>query len=86
MYYQPEFLRQVWKDYLAEQSLDEAEVNPDAFLRYGYARLLDHRRPRYAAMAKWGVTVTADEVTQVKSPDDYIALIAKALDRGNTAP
>ncbi|WP_050522740.1 thioredoxin domain-containing protein [Pseudorhodobacter wandonensis] len=86
MYYQPEFLLQVWNDYLTAQSLTEEQVNPDAFLRYGYARLLDHRRPRYAAMAKWGVTVTADEVAQVKSPDDYIALIAKALDRGNTAP
>jgi hypothetical protein len=86
MYYQPEFLLQVWNDYLTEQSLTEEQVNPDAFLRYGYARLLDHRRPRYAAMAKWGVTVTADEVAQVKSPDDYNALIAKALDRGNSAP
>ncbi|WP_415233717.1 ATPase [Pseudorhodobacter sp.] len=81
MYYQPEFLLQVWQDYLAEQSLTETQVNPDAFLRYGYARLLDHRQPRYAAMAKWGVTITADEVAQVKTPDDFTALIATAIDR-----
>ncbi|MDN5786609.1 ATPase [Pseudorhodobacter sp.] len=81
MYYQPEFLKQVWGDYLTEQDVTEAQVNPDAFLRYGYARLLDHRRPRYAAMAKWGVTITADEVAAVKSPDDFNTLIATALDR-----
>lgn len=81
MYYQPEFLLRVWQDYLAEQGLTEAQVNPDAFLRYGYARLLDHRRPRYAAMAKWGVTVSADEVAKVKSPSDFNSLIATALDR-----
>jgi hypothetical protein len=83
MYYQPDFLLQVWQDYLKEQGLTEAEVNPDAFLRYGYARLLDHRQPRYAAMAKWGVTVTADEVGRVKTPDDFTALIATAIDRKN---
>jgi hypothetical protein len=81
MYYQPEFLLKVWHDYLAEQGVTEAQVNPDAFLRYGYARLLDHRRPRYRAMAQWGVSVTADEVVQVKTPEDFTALIGTALDR-----
>jgi hypothetical protein len=81
MYYQPAFLMTVWADYLAKTGVTENQVNPDAFLRYGYARLLDHRRPRYEAMAKWGVAVTADDVAQVKSPDDFTALIATALDR-----
>ncbi len=82
MYYQPDFLARVWSEYLAEQKLTEDAVNPDAFLRYGYARLLDHRQPRYAAMAKWGVTITADEVARVKSPADLDSLIATALERG----
>lgn len=81
MYYQPDFLLNVWNDYLSEQGVTEDKVDPDAFLRYGYARLLDHRQPRYAAMAKWGVTVTADEVGRVKSPEDFINLIATALER-----
>ncbi|QCO57144.1 ATPase (plasmid) [Pseudorhodobacter turbinis] len=84
MYYQPEFLLRVWNDYLAEQNVTEDRVNPDAFLRYGYARLLDHRRPRYRAMANWGISVTADEVASVKSPADFDALIATALDRKTT--
>ncbi|SEN97780.1 hypothetical protein SAMN05216227_103629 [Pseudorhodobacter antarcticus] len=81
MYYQPEFLATIWADYLTENALTESQVNPDAFLRYGYARLLDHRQPRYAAMAKWGVTLTADEVYTVKSPHDFNTLIAAALAR-----
>jgi hypothetical protein len=79
MYYPPAFLLEVWSDYLAENDLTETQVNPDAFLRYGFARLLDHRGPRYAAMAKWGVTVSADDVAQVKSPEDFTALIAASL-------
>ncbi|OYU19370.1 MAG: ATPase [Rhodobacteraceae bacterium PARR1] len=86
MYYQPEFLAQVWADYLAQEGKPETEVDPDAFLRFGYARLLEHRQPRYAAMAdNWGITVTAEEVAQVRSADDFHALIAATLDRGHPA-
>lgn len=85
MYYQPEFLREVWEDYLSSNNLTEDEVNPDAFLRHGYARLLAHRQPRYAAMARnWGVSITADEAMRVTSPDDFNALIATALERHQT--
>lgn len=77
MYYRPEFLTQVWAEFQAENP----NLDPDAFLRFGYARLLDARQPRYDAMAKWGVTVTAQEVEAAQSPDAFNALIAKALDR-----
>ena len=59
-------------------------LSPDAFLRFGYARLLDHRQPRYAAMARWGITVTAEEVALVKTPADFDDMIATALDRRQT--
>ena len=78
MYYRPEFLLQVWQDFTA---LHTGHVDPDAFLRFGYSRLLQSRQPRYEAMARWGVTVTAEEVAAVKSPSDFDALIATALDR-----
>ena len=81
MYYRPEFLAQVWQEFLAANDVTEAQVNPDAFLRYGYARLLEHRQPRYEAMATWGVTVTADEVAQVRSATDVDSLIAAAIER-----
>jgi len=81
IYYQPAFLKAVWADYLARENLPEDRVDPDAFLRFAYARLLDHRQPRYAAMARWGVTVTADEVAQVRDAAGFTTLVSRALER-----
>jgi hypothetical protein len=82
IYYQPEFLSGVWADYLVRQNLPEDKVDPDTFLRFAYARLLDHRQPRYAAMARWGVTVDADRLAAAAgSPDGFTAVIADALER-----
>ncbi|MEX5729002.1 hypothetical protein Ga0609869_002355 [Rhodovulum iodosum] len=81
MYYQPEFLRAAWEDYLKTHRLGETQVDPDAFVRWTYARALAHRQPRYAAMAEnWGVTVLAEDVAAVKTPADFEALIAEALE------
>ena len=52
MYYRPDFLLQLWAEYLHRQAVTADQVDPDAFLRFGYARLLDNRQPRYAAMAR----------------------------------
>ena len=79
MYYQPAFLQSAWTTYLAETNTTEDRVDPDAFVRWTYARALAHRQPRYAAMAKWGVTVTAEDVARVKTPADFDTLIARAI-------
>jgi len=79
MYYRPEFLLDLWDEFT--EGRDAATVDPDAFLRFGYARLLEARQPRYAAMARWGVTVTAEEVAQVHDAAGFDDLIARALDR-----
>ncbi len=81
MYYRPDFLARVWAEYLKREGKPETQVDPDAFLRFGYARLLEQRRPRYQAMARWGVTVSAEEVAAVRSPADFDDLIARAIDR-----
>lgn len=81
MYYRPDFLMQVWEEFLAREGKAPDQVDPDAFLRFGYARLLESRQPRYAAMARWGVTVTAEEVAEVRDAPGFDALIMRALDR-----
>ena len=81
MAYQPEFLARSWTEYLNENRISGDKVNPDAFVRWTYARALEHRQPRYEAMARWGVTVTADEVASLKSAADFDALIGHAIDR-----
>ncbi|MBS0563447.1 MAG: ATPase [Proteobacteria bacterium] len=80
IYYQPAFLHRVWTAYLAEQGLPEDRVDPDMFLRFAYARLLDHRQPRYQAMARRGLTLTAEEVAGVQTAADFTDLIARALE------
>jgi hypothetical protein len=81
MYYQPAFLHAAWEEYRAKHSVSEEICDPDAFVRWTYARALAHRQPRYAAMAQQGVTVTAEEVAAVHSPADFDAMIAQAIDR-----
>jgi hypothetical protein len=83
MYYQPAFLHSAWEEYRATHSVSEETCDPDAFVRWTYARALAHRQPRYAAMARQGVTVTAEEVAMVQTPADFDAMIAKAIERAH---
>jgi hypothetical protein len=86
MYYRPDFLLACWRDYLTETGQTETTVDPDAFVRWTYARALAHRQPLYAAMAQgWGVTVSADAVAQVQTAQDFDRLIADALVRRKSA-
>lgn len=78
MYYQPEFLQDAWQEYTGSHA---GAIDPDAFIRWTYARALAHRQPRYAAMARRGITLLAEEVAQVRSAEDFSALVAKAIDR-----
>ena len=81
MAYQPAFLARMWDEYLNENNVSEGDVDPDSFIRWTYAKALAHRQPRYAAMSRWGVTVTADEVAKLKTTADFDALIEDAIAR-----
>ena len=78
MYYNPDFLAAAWADYGFDHP---GPVDPNAFIRWTYARALRARQPRYAAMARAGVTVTAGEVAAIRAPADFTALVAAAIDR-----
>ncbi len=80
MYYNEDFLRGVWSRYLDESGLGERKVDPDAFIRWAFAELIDWRAPRYEAIAKnWGVKISARDVEKVKTPDDFLALADSAV-------
>jgi hypothetical protein len=82
MYYPEEFLRSLWQEHLATSGEAPDRVDPDAFVRHGFRRLVAHRLPRYEAMARrWGVTVEAEEVAALATPADFETLIATAIDR-----
>lgn len=86
MSYQPEFLERCWQDYLSDRHLTEDQVDPDDFIRTTYANALAHRQPLYEAMARnWGVTVSANEISAVRSAADFTSLVADAIERRNKA-
>lgn len=83
MSYQSAFLERVWQEYISENNTKEDDVDPDTFIRWTYAQALAHRQPRYEAMAKWGITITADALSQVKTPAAFDDLVATAIDARN---
>lgn len=80
MAYQPAFLKRVWGEYLNEFKVKEGDVDPDAFIRWTYAQALAHRQPLYEHMARYGVSLCAHEVAQIKSPQDFDRMISTAID------
>ncbi|MBT8415019.1 MAG: ATPase [Boseongicola sp.] len=80
MCYNADFLADAWASYAQETGQPEDKVDPNAFVRWTYARALAHRQPRYRAMAEnWGLTVKADDIARVQSEADMIDLIATTL-------
>ena len=80
MCYQAAFLDSAWAEYLSETGVSETRVDPDEFVRWTYARALAHRQPRYASIARnWGVTVTADQIADLRDSADFRELIASVL-------
>ncbi len=86
LYYRPTFLREHLAVYLQEQGLQyAAEMEPDAFTRWVFPRLFHSRLPRYEAIARdYGYTVTSEEAAQVRSENDFDALVEMAIGRHTT--
>lgn len=80
MAYQPQFLTKAWDSYLLETGKAPSKVDPDAFIRWTYAKALAHRQPLYEAMARnWGVTVDASDMATVRDAADFTSVIGAAL-------
>ncbi len=80
MYYNEGFLQQVWADYLGETGLPENKADPDDFIRWGFARLIEWRTPRYQAIAKnWSVTIPAAKAELATTPEAVMALVDAAV-------
>ncbi|MEL6914970.1 MAG: ATPase [Pseudomonadota bacterium] len=84
MCYLPAFLEACWSDYTRDRGA--AEVDPDDFVRWTYSRALAHRQPRYAAMARWGVTIPSSRFEQIASEADFIDAVADAIEAKRRAP
>ena len=81
LYYQEPFLDAKLGEYLAAKKLKSAdEIVPDEFVRWVFPSLVEHRRPRYEALAAaHGYTIDAVAANRVRTEDEFLALIAAAL-------
>jgi hypothetical protein len=85
LYYREDFLDAKLAEYLAREQLSSADwIEPDKFVRWIFPELVRHRRPRYEAMAdRYGYTVDARDLEQVRDEADFFELVAGAIDRGH---
>ena len=83
LYYPEAFLDQAVEDFMAEHDLsDFQDINPDDFTRWAFPRLSRDRLERYQGIAaEYGYTVSMDEVSNVRNADDFVDLIAQAIER-----
>lgn len=84
MYYSPEFLQRSLPEFLKERNLDDvARASPDDFTLWAFPRLIAHRRPLYAAVAReHGYTVPARAAQGIRSEEDFVELVADAIRAG----
>lgn len=83
LYYRDAFLDEKLSFYMGERGLDYvAQIDPDDFVRWVFPHLFAARIPRYEAIAaEYGYTVTTDELAQVQSESDFLALVERAIER-----
>jgi GTPase SAR1 family protein len=82
LYYQEAFLDQKRVEYLAETGLTSPDdIVPDDFVRWIFPALVEHRRPRYEALAdRYGYTIDASAANRLRNEADFLELISAALD------
>ena len=80
MYYPRAFIEQAWTDWLDRTGDAPDAVDPDAFVRWTYARALTARQPKYAAIADgWGIRVPAADLAGVRTAEDVVDVIGAHL-------
>lgn len=82
MYFQEPFLDAKLAEYLAEKGIADAdEIVPDEFAGWIFPTLVQHRRPRYEALAdEFGYTIDANAVAAIRNEADFLGLVADVLD------
>lgn len=83
LYYREDFLEASLAAYLRETGVPTVDaIEPDHFVRWIFPRLVQHRRPRYEAIAeRYGYTVDARDLPSVRDEADFLALVGEAIER-----
>jgi len=82
LYFPPAFLDERLARYFEKFDLSKVdEIDPQEFLRWIFPHLFESRLPKYKRIAKqYGVIVPAGAMAGVNSEDDFLNVIARALD------
>jgi len=85
MYYRAQYLDEQLAIYMQEQQLEYVSmIVPDEFVRWVFPRLFYDRIPRYERIAKqYGYTIKTDDLYKIKTEQDFLTLVEKALDEQN---
>ncbi len=83
LYYRDDFLDREMKTYLQETGAGHPdEIDPDHFVRWIFPRLVQHRRPRYEALAgQYGYAVEARDIPDIRDEQDFLQLVVGAIQR-----
>ena len=85
MYYRPELLVEKWAEYKNLHQIEcDNDIDPNEFAAWGFEAILLDRLPRYQALAdKFGYSVDAHEIADIRDSQDFISLMSRAIDRRN---
>lgn len=81
MYYQPEFLEATWTSFKQEHAIShDHDVDPDAFIVWGFEKLLHHRIPLYEKITHdHGYAVDMHDIPNIRDEQDFLDLITRAI-------
>ena len=87
LYYREDFLEAQLAVYLTETGCASAEaIDPDKFVTWIFPRLVQHRRPRYTAIAeRYGYTVNARDINTLRDEADFLEMVSAAITQRSEA-
>lgn len=83
LYYREAFLDEQLADYMALQGVEYVSlIDPKDFTSWVFPRLFRARIPRYEAIAaRYGYTVTTEELSQVNDEQDFLEMLEAVIAR-----
>ena len=81
LYYNTDFLMRNLENYENEMNESSETMDPDAFVRWIFPKLLEYRKTKYETIAsQHGYTIQASDAIHVNNESDFLELIVKAIE------
>ncbi|MBW6453770.1 MAG: ATPase, partial [Methyloprofundus sp.] len=86
LYYREDFLDEQLAKFMQQNHYPDTDsIPPDEFVTWVFPELFRSRLPRYQSIAdQYGYTLDANDVAQVINEEDFIQLIATAIEQQTT--